>query len=124
MLSGKMTWRRPKLTLEQKALKKAIRPLAKDTKNAIKADAPKVSGALKFSFDFKIISRKGSAAAIIGVKSKYAKTVKGKEKIPNKYALKANMKHHFLEKHINGETVKKLEGAVGVELKAMLEKAK
>src|SRR5436305_1446922 len=92
MIRGKMKYKRPKLPPAQKALKKAIGPIARETKNQVKADAPKKTGALRFAIDYKVISRKGVAAAVVGVKSKYSKIVKGKEKIPNKYAMRIGMK--------------------------------
>jgi hypothetical protein len=119
MFRGKVSFKLPKLTLEQKALKRAIRPLAKDIKNSIKNEVPKRSGALKFSVDFKIISRKGNAAAIIGVKSHYQKLVKGRVVTPNLYALKVGVKE-IIKSYVNLSTVTALNDSVKTEVERML----
>ena len=120
MIQAKMKYKKPALTLDQKALKKAITPLARETKNNVKNDAPKGTGALKFAIDFRTISRKGWSAAIIGVKSKYSKVVKGKEKIPNLYALRVGMKKVIL-KYVNQTAVDKLKESAARVVQQMLE---
>lgn len=111
MIKADIKFKKKKLTVEQKALRKAITPLAKQIKNEVKGAAPKSTGALKFSIGSKIISRQGSAAAIVGVKAQYAKDVKGKQKIPNKYALKVGM-IPIIKSFVNESTVDRLKDAV------------
>lgn len=111
MIKIKTKIKLPKLTPDQKALKKCITPYARDLKNRIKSEVPKLSGALQFSIDFKVYSIKGNAKAIIGVKSQYTRVVKGKTKLPNLYAIKAGVKL-ILKRYINPAAVQKLTDAV------------
>lgn len=114
MIKAKVKIRLPKLTVEQKALKKVVTEVSKAVTKNIKTDVRtwKVSGALGFSLGSKVVSKKGFAYAIIGVKSRYSKqvVVNGKvlQKIPNLYGKKQNLRHEFLQKHINANTVEML----------------
>lgn len=94
--------------------------MAKDTKAAVKAEAPKRTGALKFAVNFRIIGRKGWSAAVVGVKSKYVRMVKGKEKLPNLYALKVGMKT-IIAKYVNRQAVDRLKDAVALVLEKLLQ---
>jgi len=120
-----MQYRRPKLTIDQQAQRKAIRPLARDLKAQIKGDAPRLTGALKSSIDFKIVSKKGWAAAIIGVRSKFYKIVNKKTelKLPNLYALRAGMKD-IIKRYVNANSIAKLAAASKEVVKDMLSKGK
>ena len=103
MIKTQIKYKRKKLTIDQKALKKVVAPMARQIASQVKDEVPKRTGALRFSIGTKVISRNGNSAAVIGVKSKYSRTVKGKEKIPNLYALKVGVKN-ILKEFINQDT--------------------
>jgi hypothetical protein len=112
-VAGRFSYKSQKLTVDQKALKKAIGPVARDIKNQVKAGMPKLTGALQFSIDYRVYSIKGSAKAVIGVKNRYSRKVKGgKVKIPNLYARKINDKYHVLERFVNQDAVDRLRDEV------------
>lgn len=112
MIKGSVKFKRPKLTVEQKALKKAITPLARETKNKIRGSVPVKTGALKWAIDYVVKSKKGNAYAVIGVRSRFEKN----NKIPNLYGRKVDKKYNFLKKYINKSLVDKLAEAVKKEL--------
>lgn len=122
MITGKWSYRRPKMTMEQKALKKIIRPVAKEARDKLKAAAPKKTGSLKQSFGIKIISKKGTAAAVVGVRTWYQKKTKRFSKIPNFYAAKAEVKHRFLAAVSPQEMLRKMMALAKIEVEKMLEK--
>jgi phage gpG-like protein len=125
MIKPKIKYRLPKLTTKQKALKAVITPIARDTKNKVRAAVPTKSKALKGSINYKITSKKGNARAIIGVQSKYSKIVKtGKNayemKIPNQYGLAQELRFKFLVKNINMQLVERLKQAAKAKLNELI----
>lgn len=79
-------FRRVRDSLEVKTLKRVVREQSKVIAKRVKALAPKESGALRFSIGVKVLTRRGSATAIIGARASYEATKKGKLKKPFKYA--------------------------------------
>ena len=68
---------------------------------------------MRFSIGYKMWSKKGWHKGIIGVKSKYSKTLKnGKVQIPNQYGMKEENKVHFLANEINASKVSELQSAL------------
>jgi hypothetical protein len=120
MLTANMSFKRPKLTVQQKALKKSLGPISKDLKLKIRADMPRASGALQWAVDFKVKGGKGRGAySVIGVRSKYSKAVKGVEKIPNLYAAKAGAKA-VIEKYVNRAAIDQLNSEISKNIKELL----
>lgn len=121
MISGKVEYRRKKLTVDQKALRKVVRQAATTIKAKAKANAPKLSGALRQAIDFKMVSKKSRESAVIGVKSRFVgKAGKKKGKLPVLYAAKMEQLTHWLTRSITRGDLQGLAEKVQAEVVKML----
>lgn len=102
-----------KLKNKQKSI---LRKILKPLKAKVKADAPKQSGALGLSIGTKVdAARKGKGAVfgLVGVRTKYSKNVKGKLKIPNKYAQAIDELTQFMSGQDLGPYLEQMEREFG-----------
>jgi hypothetical protein len=121
MIKGKMSFKRKKLTLDQKALRNALKPIGKDTRDAVRRGYPRLTGALYFSITYKVKSDKeNNAYCVIGARNRYSKTVKGKDKIPNKYAKKVETATHVMRGLTGEKMVARIRVETAKEVQKML----
>lgn len=71
---------------QNRVLRKAIRNVSALLRSDMKQNAPADTGALKTSIGTRILNKKKTVLGIVGPRTRYSKTVKGVEKIPNQYA--------------------------------------
>src|ERR1041385_3857145 len=76
---------------QRKILRKAVRAASGILRDALKQDAPRRTGATRISMGLKVVTYKARVMAIVGPRSKYTKTVKGRVFRPVKYL-------HIIEK--------------------------
>jgi len=105
MIKAKATYKKARRTPSQRALAKVLPKIARQTVKDAKAAASSFqqSGALKASLGFRIVSKGGTATAVVGARSRFLYTKKGRNVIPNKYAFKEENKQHYLVKALDGK---------------------
>jgi len=115
MISGKVQWKKkPKLTVDQKVLRKCVTEVGRVVTKAVKASARafKVSGDLVKSIAMKLWTKNEKVAAIIGTRNRFGLPYPTARKealhIPNKYVGRAENKYHFLSENLSNDTINQL----------------
>lgn len=120
MITAKVKFKRKKLSLEDKAMQKALTKVAGKIKKRIKQDAPKDTGALRKAVDYKILKRGIKSSAIVGIKNQFSIEKRGIEKIPNLYAKKMDDMTKFISKNLDKKDIEQLREDLAKEIEKIM----
>jgi len=129
LITGKMKFRLPKLSVSAKALKNVVKKIAKEVKAEMRDMVPRLTGALRMSIGEKVVGKRAKAKAIVGVKAHYVKYKKVKKTgevemyVPNLYAMKIERQTHFLANKCGPDLVNRLTAAWRQETQRLTEES-
>jgi len=110
-----------KLTSKQRGIvRKSLKKRGLDLKRRMKANAHKFSGALRTSIADKVFVAKEGAGVVVGVRSRYSKSWKGKEKVPNRYGLTQEEANRFISRSASSEDVEAIRKEIQAEIDSLL----